>query len=896
MEKMIERTKFAIAWLMGDRNRIEEEESRQTNTSRKTYHYSYQVPSWMNPWLLECERTYGLRRFANVIRILESHKIYMKTLVDDTNFETDRNKSVIRLLDLFCSIPRSLRLLALFPNKTCVVSELAKLCQFYSSDHERIAALMSKDMDSFWNELSGYEEMHLTNTISNVFFLMRYLAPDEILKIIRQEYWRKKIVHALLSENILFSVYPNRTEDEIAGYYRALFFTPAIRTTVSGSTQQSMAMEIAKRPGVARYFNWVLCNEKLRTKIDVHSLINMAATQSAPEISIDYLERWNITDETQVIELLQLIVYSSGESRFLRRLERFVQEHTFEELDVLLKQPLVSVLLKLNGREAFSGAWEEHIANVYLDDEDFSGVDCIVDAIIKNQKAVLRYLKEDLLPKETIEYLHEYKEAVRTFVYLNAWSAKDINAMARKGLFRVISRYSDDILAFGNTYGKLPPYTYQELNTMYKICASAKESSNELEMFFELLSKMRSETACRRMLQFTTYCDHAPSSTEAKSATAVLMHYDLPTAAKNTFRIPVSMELAAKAICASAEAKNAFAEAATETECIFAIENPELCRNGLKDGMRQFLLKDETVQAVRKSLKLPDEFYEEYKESVERFFLNGSGQYAKAYLTRSTIVSPFKVVLKAALSGKLPELRYTDLDKECCMKISGSMLRAWTTDQSSQIADFTVYEDTSFNGIMKMGAVPTRTCMNYIDGMYRECLLAYFDGNKKIVYIEKNDHIIGRAVIRLTKTANRVVDRDKALQFTDVTEEQDKQEKEDGPVIETPVLFLERCYSGVQGNSRVELEAALIQFVSEKAKAIGCGLIIANDYMTASLSTSGVPDLKPVSRFVFITKSKAGDQYLDSFGGVYSNKKYDGHRENVFVKAACYCNFKEATE
>lgn len=59
--------------------------------------------------------------------------------------------------------------------------------------------------------------------------------------------------------------------------------------------------------------------------------------------------------------------------------------------------------------------------------------------------------------------------------------------------------------------------------------------------------------------------------------------------------------------------------------------------------------------------------------------------------------------------------------------------------------------------------------MNYIDGMYRECLLAYFDGNKKIVYAKKNGSIVGRAVIRLTKTVNRVVDQDSVLKFTDVT-------------------------------------------------------------------------------------------------------------------------------
>lgn len=895
MKKIIERTKFAIAWQKTNKDQDREEHDGQVRSSWRCGYYSHPVPSWMNTWLLKCEQTHGLQRLSNVIRILSTHKVYLRTLHIGSGFGADYQKSVLGLLDLFCGTPRSLKLLAWFPDKNCITEELSEFCRLYEGGKEHLTAWFSKDMDPFWEELSGYAEMNMNGVVKNVFFLMCYLTPDEILRVMRQEYWRKKMVLISLDESILFSVYPEKTEEEIAEFYRTLLFTPAIRTTPYRNAQHSMAMAITEHPSTAQYFNWVLCNRKLREKVSAYSLVNMAAAQDAPETAISCLERWNIVDTTQTARLLRLFAYGGGEPHFLRCLNRFVQGHTQEELDRLLARPLVSILLDICGRKAFSGTWEEHIQSGSLDDEEFTGIDFITDAIVKNQKAVLRYLKEDLLTETTVEYLRKHRETVRTFVYLNAWSAKDINAMAKNNVLDVIAKYTDDILESGEKYGKLPPYTCQELNTIHKICVKTKECRKELEMFFVLLSKMRSEMACKRMSQFTRYYDHDISSDEARNATAVLMRHDLPTAANTLFRIPVSMELAAKAICTPAEVKKAFEEATTETECIFAIENPELCKHGLKDGMRQFLLKDETVQSVKESLELPDEFYDERKEYVERFFLDGSGQYAKEYLTRSAIVSPFKVVLKAAMSGKLPELRYTDLEKECCMRIPGSMLHAWTTDQSGQIANFTVYEDTSFNGIMKMGAVPTRTCMNYIDGMYRECLLAYFDGNKKIVYVKKNGSIIGRAVIRLTKAANRVENQDNVLTFTDVTEEHDNPETAEEPVIETPVLFLERCYSGVQGNGRVELEAMLIRFVSEKAKEMGCELIIASDYIKGSLSEAGASDFEPDRRFIFITKSKAGDQYLDSFGGVYSNKKYDSHHENVFVKATCYCKQRSET-
>lgn len=894
MEKIIERTKFAIAWQETNKDQDRDEHDGQVRPNWRYGYYPYQVPSWMNAWLLKCEQTHGLQRLSSVIRILSAHKVYLSSLHIGSGFGADYQK-ILGLLDLFCGTPRSLKLLAWFPEKNCITEKLSEFCRLYEGDKEHLTAWFSKDMDPFWEELSGYAEMSEEDAIKNIFFLMCYFTPDEILKVMRQEYWRKKIVMTQLGESILFSIYPEKTNDEIAKFYRTLLFTPAIRTTHYRNAQHSMAMAITEHPSTAQYFNWVLCNRKLREKISVYSLVSMAVAQDAPETAIGYLERWNVADETQTARLLRLFAYGGGEPHFLRCLDRFVQGHTQEELDRLLARPLVSILLDICGRKAFPGTWEERIQSGSLDDEEFTGIDFITDAIVKNQKAVLRYFKEDLLTETTVEYLQKHQVTVRTFIYLNAWSAKDINAMAKNEVLDVIAEYTDDILESGEKYGKLPPYTCQELNTIHKICVKTKECHNELDMFFALLSKMRSETACRRMSQFTKCYTRDLSGAEAKNAMAVLMRYDLPTAANVLFQIPVPMELTARAICAPAETKKAFTEAETETECVFAIENPELCKNGLKDGMRQFLLKDETVQSVKESLELPDEFYDEHKEYVEQFFLNGSGQYAKEYLTRSAIVSPFKVVLKAAMSGKLPELRYTDLEKECCMRIPGSMLHAWTTNQSSQISDFTVYEDTSFNGIMKMGAVPTRTCMNYIDGMYRECLLAYFDGNKKIVYIKKNGSIIGRAVIRLTKTVNRVVDQDSVLKFTDVTEEHEKQEITEEPVIETPVLFLERCYSGVQGNGRVELEATLIRFVSEKAKEMGCELIIASDYIKGSLSEAGASDFEPDRRFIFITKSKAGDQYLDSFGGVYSNKKYDSHRENVFAKATCYCKQRGET-
>lgn len=91
--------------------------------------------------------------------------------------------------------------------------------------------------------------------------------------------------------------------------------------------------------------------------------------------------------------------------------------------------------------------------------------------------------------------------------------------------------------------------------------------------------------------------------------------------------------------------------------------------------------------------------------------------------------------------------------------------------------------------------------MNYVDGLYRQCLLAYFDGNEKFIYVKKNGTIIARAVIRLTKTANRMKERDEdRLTFTDVAVKQTQ--TSDQPFVETPIIFLERCYSNSEEANR----------------------------------------------------------------------------------------------
>ena len=60
-------------------------------------------------------------------------------------------------------------------------------------------------------------------------------------------------------------------------------------------------------------------------------------------------------------------------------------------------------------------------------------------------------------------------------------------------------------------------------------------------------------------------------------------------------------------------------------------------------------------------------------------------------------------------------------------------------------------EDYSYETCMKIGQVPVTTCLSYISGMYKSCLLSSFDATKKLLVMKnEDDQIISRAYIRLT--------------------------------------------------------------------------------------------------------------------------------------------------
>lgn len=286
-------------------------------------------------------------------------------------------------------------------------------------------------------------------------------------------------------------------------------------------------------------------------------------------------------------------------------------------------------------------------------------------------------------------------------------------------------------------------------------------------------------------------------------------------------------------------------------------ENETLLKDGLDAFLEHFLEYDADSIWLLKALDLTELEYDTYKESIKKFCIHGYASITREYY-ESTLEKQKKNVLliaKASIFDKMDELKYTNFTNELAYQIGEKTLEAWKKNTRCQEGSMSAAEYTDFYHCMSIGELTGHTCMNYKDGMYNECLLSCFDGNKKVLYVKKDGEYVMRAILRLTKYSDTNPDK-KKLGFIDVTEEEPNiQDKE------RMVLFLEKAY--YQKLNDYQLQASrrlLIRLAKKKADEMGVELVLSEDY-----SSEASVDKK--SGYMYVSRSKNGNQYLDSLGG-----------------------------
>lgn len=588
----------------------------------------------------------------------------------------------------------------------------------------------------------------------------------------------------------------------------------------------------------------------------------------------------NLTDAELYIQILELLKDSPG-----------CQEQTFRLMDASgYDRKLAYALHRKIQKDA-----ARYIAKT----EGMSS--CMMAAWVLGKGVVLSYRlskwwKEEY--EETVLYamLHKWNRFIADLVYNEelreaadylSGKCSQINANMLSSQ-QIIKICKEDMLPEKDTVPEwMRPATYDQIAALHEIQKPRNIGCRNIliEILRKLTENVRPEMAGKRMFQFvqawsSSTVNQTINEQESEEIASCLQEQDIYAWGIQTFSFHPSRALAAAAL-PYLRGLPAFSEAVTEQDAWFILRNLELCRDGLEKAKESFCQSDPNVQKLKMMLKLEAAFYQKYKKESTDFFLSSTditNTYASG-LSEAEL-RKFRLIVKAAMCGRLNELKFHegDLTSEISILVNRQMANTWIHDLSiSDIKDKfggACMEDSTFNGIMTMGTLPSSTCMDYRDGVRKECLMSYFDANKKIIYrTNRNGQVIARAVLRFTKAIDAGAKKSNRLNFVDVETAQEKKE--------FPILFLERMYSGYQGQDRATLAQSLIEAAKEKADEMGVGLVLAHDY-------AGIADIRQDAFMsgrlsVYITKSKSSAQYLDSFGG---KQTYD-NGEDTYMEADC---------
>lgn len=282
-----------------------------------------------------------------------------------------------------------------------------------------------------------------------------------------------------------------------------------------------------------------------------------------------------------------------------------------------------------------------------------------------------------------------------------------------------------------------------------------------------------------------------------------------------------------------------------------------------------------------------EEFVEQNRERIREFVFADGVHITAVYLRRNMDKKEdLRRLVTAELMGKFRELKYygSDLEKELDYPVTENLKRNWMKNRSEEEGVLSVWEEDGFIPVMKMGEMPYRTCLSYDDGIYSQCLIASHDSNKKVLYLAYNGKIVLRAALRLTKgtySDTKKQDDTPHLQFVDLmaqdggqVEPVQKQENK-----EKLVLFLEREYiSGLPENMHKTAFDLMVSLLRKKAAELRALLVISSGYQKYAQDEF-------ISAYfsMYISRSKAGEQYLDSLGGSNHVDKEGSYERNRFL-------------
>ena len=341
------------------------------------------------------------------------------------------------------------------------------------------------------------------------------------------------------------------------------------------------------------------------------------------------------------------------------------------------------------------------------------------------------------------------------------------------------------------------------------------------------------------------------------------------------------------------DARRFLPDMASATEVAFYLNNQEplAAYDSWSTAMKDIRELDQDWQVLQKELELDELFIQEHQQHIQHFLLNNGAHIARVYAPAlGCEPEGFYRILRAQLMGNYHTLKYfaDDLSIEIAHPITDEQKQTWMRNTEVQRAGLIAHETDDFFSIMQVGEIPQHTCLSYINGSHRDCLLSTFDSNKKILYATMDGKPIARAMLRLTKGNRNVIHNPnrRHLEFADLRSDLSVPRDTDG---EEMVLFLERSYiSGIDARMENVVNRLFITLAEKKAEELGVLLVLSHHYVHA-VSGMGYASMNYA---LYISQSKAGYQYLDSLGGQCSTRNECSYTNNLFLLKAA-SNTKE---
>lgn len=539
-------------------------------------------------------------------------------------------------------------------------------------------------------------------------------------------------------------------------------------------------------------------------------------------------------DDNKFAKLLELVQETSFETSYLNGFLRHSTVDFFEgQMDIVSYMNV-----------AVGGKYTKLIENI----PRYNNIQNLLIYALKEKKhAFLRLLEDNL------DYImaNSYSINNSMLVLETFRDCVNLNEINQKSL-EVLLDMSSEIFNVKNSNGeiiKLTPMEFIEL----------ANSSNNLRKLYGLLEgKVDSKLIILRQLKdvvFDKYIEREDKfgiiAKKLSTKNVVGQKKDFP------FEIDNNTLLCILALDEEFDGIIKECKSIEELQFVFRNRNTIDLTIGLNKNLDNFIENDIDCKKMFELMNLSNDFMDANKEKIRKFCMLGNASIVVAYHknNQSTQQKNILLIAKAEMAGQMDVYKFHDLNKEIEYPLNKKVETLWKNNVSKENGQFTAYETYSFADTMLIGVKPDTTCMNYAQGMYRECLLANFDSNKKILFAKKNGKIVARAIIRLTKSVKSDENTSKGVEFLDIENMEDTESKN-----ERLTIFLERFYEkGLKPEETLKIKKMFVDMIKTKAKDMGARFLSCCYYSNC--------DLKEETFKVFISHTKNGVQYMDSFRG-----------------------------